>query len=205
MHALVFEVLPTQEGRARYFEVAASLRPILDENKGLLFIDRYERLVRPGLIVSHSLWGDEASLARWRSNREHYAAQCLGRRQLFQDYRLRIGKVVDEWTPIAGLSSQSEEGAYNDPDLVAPRYLITVASTGEPVSIDGLEPFRSVYREQEFIAIGPFKARSELARYISQVTACPNVTSLRVVLVARDYGMNDRDEAPQYLARGSDI
>ncbi|MFL4994745.1 MAG: antibiotic biosynthesis monooxygenase family protein, partial [Microvirga sp.] len=79
MHALLFEVLPTPEGRARYFELAAALRPELDQNPGLLFIDRYESLSRPGVILSHSLWRDEASLARWRSNERHYAAQCAGR------------------------------------------------------------------------------------------------------------------------------
>jgi heme-degrading monooxygenase HmoA len=80
LHALLFEVLPTPEGRARYFEIAARLRPLLEENPGLLFIDRYESLTRPGLILSHSLWRDEASLARWRSNETHYGAQCIGRR-----------------------------------------------------------------------------------------------------------------------------
>ena len=201
MHALLFEVLPTPEGRARYFEIAARLRPLLDENPGLLFIDRYESLTRPGLILSHSLWRDEASLARWRSNETHYGAQCIGRRQLFEDYRLRIGMVVDEWMPTSGRSSGSEEGAYNDPTVVPPRYFATVASHGAPVQIEGFEPFRSVYQPEETIAVGVLERRADFDTALAHAGTVPNVSCVRAALVARDYGMHERGEAPQFLAR----
>ena len=175
MHALLFEVLPTPEGRARYFEIAARLRPLLDENPGLLFIDRYESLTRPGLILSHSLWRDEASLARWRSNETHYGAQCIGRRQLFEDYRLRIGTVVEEWTP--------------------------TSSHGAPVQIEGFEPFRSVYQPEESIAVGVLERRADFETVLARAGTAPNVSCVRAALVARDYGMHERGEAPQFLAR----
>jgi len=201
MHALLFEVLPTPEGRARYFELAAALRPELDQNPGLLLIDRYESLSRPGVILSHSLWRDEASLARWRSNERHYAAQCAGRRHLFADYRLRIGMVVEGWTPMLGTSSRTEEGAYNDPGLTAPRYFATVASRGDCVCWQGFEGFRSVYRDGEFIAVATLTTRDEFAGLVDQASGLTNVTSLRAALVSRDYGMHERAEAPQFLAR----
>ncbi len=201
MHALLFEVLPTPQGRAPYFEIAARLRPFLDENPGVLFIDRYESLARPGLILSHSLWRDEASLARWRSNETHYGAQCVGRRQLFEDYRLRIGMVVEEWTPTSGRSSGSEEGAYNDSTVVPPRYFATVASHGAPVQIEGFEQFRSVYRPDESIAVGVLERRADFDAIVARVTTVRNVSSVRAALVSRDYGMHERSEAPQFLAR----
>ncbi len=203
MHALLFEVLPTPEGRTRYFELAASLRPELDQSPGLLFIDRYESLSRPGLILSHSLWRDEANLARWRSNERHYAAQCAGRRKLFEDYRLRIGMVVEEWTPAAGANSMTEDGAYNDPSLTAPRYFATVASHGDCIAKPGFEGFGSVYREGEFIAVATLAVREEFAGLLDQVSGLSHVTSLRAALVSRDYGMHERAEAPQFLARGT--
>ena len=203
MHALLFEVLPTPEGRARYFEFAAALRPEVDRNPGLVFIDRYESLSRPGLILSHSLWRDEASLARWRSNEKHYAAQCAGRRTLFADYRLRIGMIVEEWTPDAGARSMTEDGAYNDPDLTAPRYFATIASHGECIARPGFEGFRSVYREGEFVAVATLAAREDFADLRNEVSGLSHVTSLRAALVSRDYGMHERAEAPQFLARDS--
>jgi heme-degrading monooxygenase HmoA len=201
LHALLFEVLPTPEGRARYFEIASGLRPLLDENPGLLFIDRYESLTRPGLILSYSLWRDEASLARWRSQESHYAAQCAGRRQLFEDYRLRIGMVVEEWAATSGRTSESEEGAYNDSALVAPRYFATIASHGAPVLTERFEQFRSVYRADECIAVGGLDTRADFAAVVARVGNAPNLTSIRGALVSRDYGMHERAEAPQFLAR----
>ena len=201
MHALLFEVLPKPEGRARYFEIAARLRPLLDENPGLLFIDRYESLTRPGVILSHSLWRDEASLARWRSNETHYGAQCVGRRQLFEDYRLRIGMVIEEWTPKSGRSSGSEEGAYNDATAVPRRYFATVASHGAPVEIEGFEQFRSVYRPEESIAVGTLDRREDFDAIVARVGTAQSVSSVRAALVSRDYGMHERSEAPQFLAR----
>ncbi len=201
MHALLFEVQPTPEGRGRYFEFAAALRPEVDQNPGLVFIDRYESLSRPGVILSHSLWRDEASLARWRSNEKHYAAQCAGRQHLFADYRLRIGMVVEDWAPAAGLNSGTEEGAYNDPSLAASRYFAVTASREDCVALPGSEGFRSVYREGEFLAISTLADRKEFSRLLEQVSGIPNVTSLRAALVSRDYGMHERAEAPQFLAR----
>ena len=203
MHALLFEVLPTSEGRARYFELAGALRPELDKNPGVLFIDRYESLSRPGLILSHSLWRDEASLARWRSDEKHYAAQCAGRRQLFEDYRLRIGMVVEEWTPTEGTSSKAEENAYNDPSATLSRYFATIASRGDCIVWQGFEGFRSVYREGEFIAVVTLAHREEFAGLVARASGHSNVTSLLAALVSRDYGMRDRAEAPQFLARGT--
>ena len=201
MHALLFEVQPTPEGRDRYFEFAAALRPELNKNPGLVFIDRYESLSRPGVILSHSLWRDEASLARWRSNEKHYAAQCAGRRQLFADYRLRIGMVVEDWTPASGLSSRTEEGAYSDPSLIAPRYFVVVASRGDCAALPGSEGFRSVYREGEFLAVATLAARKEFTEILKRVPSISSVTSVRAALVSRDYGMHERDEAPQFLTR----
>ena len=59
MHALLFEVEPRPGHGDHYFEHAARLRPIVDAEPGMLFIDRYQSLARAGVILSHSLWQDE--------------------------------------------------------------------------------------------------------------------------------------------------
>ena len=59
MLALFFEVRPREDGGwERYLAIAAGLRPVLAKQEGLLFIDRYRSLTRPGTILSHSLWRD---------------------------------------------------------------------------------------------------------------------------------------------------
>lgn len=95
MLALLFEVNPRSDGGwERYLAIATGLRPLLAEQEGMLFIDRYRSLLRPGTILSHSLWRDEAALAAWRSHGVHHCAQSEGRQQVFDDYRLRIAHVT---------------------------------------------------------------------------------------------------------------
>jgi heme-degrading monooxygenase HmoA len=90
MYAVVFEVLPSAHGTQRYLEIAAALRPRLDEIDGFLSIERFRCTSEPGWILSLSLWRDEAALVRWRGQGEHHAAQAEGRAAVFDDYRLRV-------------------------------------------------------------------------------------------------------------------
>jgi hypothetical protein len=97
----------------------------------------------------------------------------------------------------------TEDGAYNDPGLTAPRYFATIASHGECIAWPGFEGFRSVYREGEFVAVATLAAREDFAGLRDEVSGLSHVTSLRAALVSRDYGMHERAEAPQFLARES--
>ena len=62
MQALMFEVKPKEGHEQHYFDRAAALRPRLERNDGILFIDRYRSLSRAGVILSHSHWRDEPSI-----------------------------------------------------------------------------------------------------------------------------------------------
>ena len=97
MHTLLFEVQPRAGHEDHYFAHATRLRPLLDAHPGLLFIDRFKSLVRPNIILSHSHWQDEASLARWRTDAQHRRSQAAGRNQHFEDYRIRISRVVTHY------------------------------------------------------------------------------------------------------------
>lgn len=84
MIAVIFEVWPSQEGRAHYLQLAAQLRPLLDEVDGFISIERFGSLSDPGKLLSLSFFRDEA-------------AQCAGRQGVFDDYRLRIAGVVRDY------------------------------------------------------------------------------------------------------------
>src|SRR5262249_9140470 len=91
---LFFEVEPLPGHSARYFELAAALRPELEKNPGLIFIDRYTSIDRPNVVLSHSWWESEETLIAWRQHRPHRAIQKMGREQHFKDYRIRIGRLM---------------------------------------------------------------------------------------------------------------
>lgn len=105
MIAVIFEVIPAE--RDRYLDIAAQLRPLLDGIDGFISIERFESLSQPGKVLSLSFWRDEEAVAAWRNTREHRAAQAIGRREVFRDYRLRIAGVVRDY----GMTNRAEAPA----------------------------------------------------------------------------------------------
>lgn len=97
MIAVIFEVCPHAEHRQTYLEIAATLRPLLDEIDGFISIERFESLTTPGKVLSLSLWRDEAAVDAWRTMAAHRTAQACGRTHLFADYRLRVAAVIRDY------------------------------------------------------------------------------------------------------------
>lgn len=97
MIAVIFEVEPYDEHKDTYFDLAADLRPLLDEVDGFLSIERFESLVNPGKILSLSFWRDEQAILAWRRLEEHRQAQSAGRGWIFRTYRLRVAEVVRDY------------------------------------------------------------------------------------------------------------
>ncbi len=201
MIGLFFEVMPWPGHEQAYFDIAAGLRPELDKNPGLMFIDRFKSLIRPRIVLSHSHWRDEASLARWRTHAKHHVAQIAGRQQHFEDYRLRIGQLVCEWLPQAGeLRRLETTNGYNDPALQQERF-ITVSTAGAPVEAGAeSDVLASVSRESEYIVLTPALSLQDGIQAVERLSLTGTMTSARLYLVSRDYGMHDRNEAPQYYA-----
>jgi heme-degrading monooxygenase HmoA len=97
MVAVMFEVWPTDGRRQDYLDLAAALRPRLEEIDGFISVERFESLYEPGKILSLSFFRDEAAVARWRAVEEHRAAQTKGRTGIFRDYRLRVAAVIRDY------------------------------------------------------------------------------------------------------------
>lgn len=97
MIAVIFEVIPKSGRRDQYLDIAASLRPLLDEIDGFLSIERFESLTQPGKLLSLSFWRDEQAVAQWRQLERHRTAQTQGREGVFDDYRLRVATVMRDY------------------------------------------------------------------------------------------------------------
>jgi heme-degrading monooxygenase HmoA len=132
---LFFEVEPLPGHAVRYFDLAAHLRPELNKNPGMLFIDRYESLDRPHIVLSHSWWDSEASLIAWREHTGHRAIQRAGRERHFKDYRIRIGRElgnVNGKTKLRLTVDYLDDAPYPHADI---------------------ERFRSVYRDGKYLSL----------------------------------------------------
>lgn len=198
MHALFFEVTPRPGHESHYFERAAALRPVLEQNKGLMFIDRFKSMERPGVILSHSLWQDEASLAKWRTNAKHHAAQTAGRNVHFSDYRLRIAQVIASAAPGEETQCWPDFNSYNDTSLTPERLLVVVESNGQPFEAQG-EASSSVNRANAFVTVASVDSRPQGDELLAAAGASDIVESAKLCLISRDYGMYEREEAPQFF------
>jgi heme-degrading monooxygenase HmoA len=104
MIAVIFEVWPDPDHRTDYFDLAAALKPQLEQIDGFISVERFESLSDKGKVLSLSFWRDEDAVARWRNLAEHRVAQAKGRGGIFRDYRLRIAGVVRDY----GMNERAE-------------------------------------------------------------------------------------------------
>ncbi len=104
MIAVIFEVVPAEGRTGDYLEIAAQMRPMLDEIEGFISVERFQSLSDPGKLLSLSFFDDEAAIARWRNLAAHRGAQSKGRHGVFDDYRLRIAGVIRDY----GLVNRAE-------------------------------------------------------------------------------------------------
>ena len=104
MIAVIFEVWPHPDHRSEYFDLAAALKPQLEQIDGFISVERFESLTDKSKVLSLSFWRDEDAVARWRNLSEHRAAQAQGRGGIFADYRLRIASVIRDY----GMNERAE-------------------------------------------------------------------------------------------------
>jgi heme-degrading monooxygenase HmoA len=104
MIAVIFEVWPKDGRREAYLDIAATLKPLLEQIDGFISVERFESLTQPGKILSLSFFRDEAAVMAWRNTEKHRLAQQAGRGGLFTDYRLRIASVMRDY----GLTERAE-------------------------------------------------------------------------------------------------
>jgi heme-degrading monooxygenase HmoA len=97
MIAVIFEVEPHAEHKQAYLDIAASLRPELEQVDGFVSIERFQSLTNDNKVLSLSFFRDEDAIKQWRNLQVHREAQSAGRGKLFKDYRLRIAGVLRDY------------------------------------------------------------------------------------------------------------
>lgn len=198
MQALLFEMKPHDGHEDHYFRHAAALRPILMQHEGLAFIERYKSLSRPGVILSHSLWRDEASIARWRTNQNHHSSQMAGRYKHFADYRIRISHALQYFTGPGHQEQWGTTGMYADASSTVDRTITIIRSSRVPNSGQG-EIFESVSETSSFLSVSSFTAQETGHEKFMHALNDDSTLSAILARVSRDYGMYERAEAPQYF------
>lgn len=184
MHMLLFEVTPGPDRMNEYLDIATRLKIELERSGGCHFIERFRRLDDPEKLLSFQLWESEEAITDWRTHRSHKEVQIYGRNGVFEDYRLRVARVLPD-----------EEKLAHDLGRT-----VAVFQSGSPYLRATLpegsraQAFASVYRQGRYVhVIEPGSARLEELGMFCSAQHCDEC---HVGLVTRDYGMFERDEAP---------
>jgi heme-degrading monooxygenase HmoA len=213
MFSVMFEVHPRSGRFDDYLALAGRLKPLLERIEGFVDNERFESLARPGWLLSHSTWRDEKSVVRWRAQGEHHGVQQRGRSEIFQDYRLRVGEVVADTAPPAGMQlreqrlDETEAGAAKLATLTE----VVLAGNGELSHSDlqldlsspdlfGCEIFKSIHRARKFVLLGGWKSAAAGMAWRPRASDACGELRHRAIRVVREYGMFDRREAPQFHA-----
>ncbi|HLI12873.1 MAG TPA: antibiotic biosynthesis monooxygenase [Alphaproteobacteria bacterium] len=215
MFAVIFEVQPKPSRWAVYLGLAKRLKPDLERVDGFIDNERFASKRHEGRLLSLSTWRDEKAVIRWRSAGFHHEVQETGRREIFENYHLRVGEISADTHVPAGQSLAQQRF---DATEIAPTKAVTIselspaeggatpsadlaAMLGAPIpgtaGIVAIETFESIYAPGKLLL---------LAAWIDEAAAQgwtprrPPAGTLRhrQVRIIRDYGMFDRREAPQY-------
>lgn len=91
-YAVIFTSLRT-EGDDGYGNMADAMVELASQQPGFLGVESAREDV--GITVSY--WDSLESIAAWKRNAEHLAAQRLGREQWYESYKTRICRVERDY------------------------------------------------------------------------------------------------------------
>jgi heme-degrading monooxygenase HmoA len=192
------------------------LRPELEHIDGFVDNIRYRSLTREGWILSLSEWASEKALVRWRTQARHHEVQERGRADVLADYHLRVGQVTRDTQIPDGYALAEQRLDETGVGMGTPVTLIDAPRSADWVDHNaaadaavsfGLLPqapglsawdvFDAVQSPGHVILMLSWRDH-EAADAFAASPPLPGDARLRQVRVARDYGMYDRRESPQY-------
>lgn len=217
MFAVIFEARPHPGEWDAYLDDAERLRPDLEQVDGFIDNIRYRSLTREGWILSLSVWRDEKSLVRWRTDARHHELEERGRSAILAEYRLRVGEITNDTRIPAGYElvdqrlDETGVGLGTALTLIDARRPTEWNETSNPADCSqflGLDPYadglldwdvlEAVLTPGDLILLQSWRTGAA-AEAFELTTELPPRARLRRVRVIRDYGMFDRREAPEYF------
>jgi heme-degrading monooxygenase HmoA len=215
MFVVIFEVQPKPERRNDYLDLAKALKPRLEAIDGFIDVERFESKRTNGRMLSLSIWRDEKAVVRWRIQAEHHGAQEKGRFEIFDDYRLRVGEVTDDSASPPGVAlvqQRFDETANADAKaasitevtppasaMIEPKHLpVQLGLDSRTGGVVDHEVFESIYNPGKLVLVVTWGDSKAAAAWTPIPPSQVGALRHRRLRVIRDYGLADRNEAPQF-------
>ena len=64
MIAIIFEVIPAHGRKQDYLDIAAAMRPMVEEIEGFISVERFQSMSNPDKLLSISFFEDQAAVDR---------------------------------------------------------------------------------------------------------------------------------------------
>jgi heme-degrading monooxygenase HmoA len=172
-----------------------------------------------GRVLSLSTWRDEKAVIRWRTLAVHHEVQEKGRFEVFADYHLRVGEIIEDTDVPPGQDlrqqrfdstevGEAQVVSITEIQPVNPEAPtdVTAFLTEQPHGVEGLvdlERYDSIYTKGKVLWLAAWRDEAALEAWLKhhpQAVQGPVEATMRrrTVRIIRDYGMFDRREAPQY-------
>ena len=187
MFCLLFDVKPNKGHLKHYLNEVNKLNPILETYSGLKWIDRFSLLGDGQALLSLQIWDSEEAISAWRKDRYHLLAQEKGKKEHFQDYRIRIG--LDFTDKIDNVNFVSEDIKKSLED----EYFILLNSF-EEFSIGPFIPYKSINRVNAYVSIASTRGIESAIKLCAKTSSHSGVISSSIYKLIRDYSMHDRHE-----------
>lgn len=214
MFAVIFEVKPKKERKDDYLALAKTLKPELEKIDGFIDNERFGSKRTEGLVLSLSTWRDEKAVVRWRTLGVHHEIQAKGRAEIFEDYHLRVGEITADTHIPQGQKLQEQRF---DETGVGSSKVATISELAAenriPASSDlpkdlmlpangtsgvlNQEVLESIYNPGKLLLLVSWKDAAAASAWQPRIPAGSELRH-RQVRIIRDYGMQDRREAPQF-------
>ena len=217
MFSVIFEVFPAEGKKDDYLDKAKFLKPIIETIDGFIDNERFESRRKPGWVLSHSTWRDEKSVVRWRTEGNHHAVQEMGRFEIFQDYRLRVGEAIFDTdppkeAPIRELRldetevgpgkfvtfteiTPAKDAAFAAQTDLLPAHFGLDLKNGSVIDYD---IYDSIYNPGKIALLIGWKDAQAAGKWSPRKINGVEKLRHRRIRVVRDYGQFDRREAPQF-------
>lgn len=221
MFEVIFEVCPRAENWELYLSTAGQLRPLLESQKGFVENIRYKSLTRPGWVLSLSDWENEKALIRWRTQMKHHHAQEAGRQEILEDYHLRVGEITSDTKRESSRRAQNltKQERFDETEVGEAKVVSLINATfkndelhargnsaDEVVEALGIQMkncrglvewdvFEAILTPGDMLLLCSWVDEKDATESLQQISDEKRKRHVRII---RDYGMFDREEAPQY-------
>ena len=93
--AVIFSNLLSDADPDGYGRMAEKMAALAETMPGYIGIESARDA--QGFAITVSYWTDEAAMRNWKANAEHAAAQSIGKKRWYSQYKLRVAKIERQY------------------------------------------------------------------------------------------------------------